>query len=262
MIRALYTAATGMQAQELAIDVIAHNLANVNTTGFKKSRADFQDLLYQTLIAPGAPSTTSTNSPTGIQVGLGVRPAAVQRVNLQGDYNQTGNPLDVAIEGNGFFQITMPDGTTTYSRAGSFKLDAQARIVTSEGFALEPSITIPDGAIDVTIGQDGTVSALLPNQTQATELGQIQTVRFTNPAGLRALGKNLLQETETSGTPQIGVPGEDNRGTLLQGFLENSNVSVVEELIALIAGQRAYEVTSKAIQTADEMLKVTNAIVR
>lgn len=262
MIRALYTAATGMQAQELAIDVIAHNLANVNTTGFKKSRADFQDLLYQTLVAPGAPSTTTTNAPTGIQVGLGVRPAAVQRVNLQGDYNQTGNPLDVAIEGEGFFQITLPDGTTAYSRAGSFKLDSEARIVTSEGYFLEPAITVPTDAVDVTVGQDGTVTALLPNQTQASELGQIQTVRFTNPAGLRALGKNLLQETETSGAPQLGIPGADNRGTLLQGFLENSNVSVVEELIALIAGQRAYEVTSKAIQTADEMLKVTNAIVR
>ncbi len=262
MIRALYTAATGMQAQELAIDVIAHNLANVNTTGFKKSRADFQDLLYQTLRAPGVATTATTNSPTGIQVGLGVKPAAVQRMNMQGDYTQTANTFDVAIEGNGFFQIDMPDGTTTFTRAGALKLDSQQRVVTSDGLPIDPAITIPDGALDVTIGQDGIVSAILPGQNLATQLGQIQTARFTNPAGLRALGKNLLQETETSGPPQLGNPGEDNRGTLLQGFLENSNVSVVEELIGLITGQRAYEVTSKAIQTADEMLKVTNAIVQ
>jgi flagellar basal-body rod protein FlgG len=261
MIRALYTAATGMQAQQLNIDVIANNLANVNTNGFKKSRADFQDLLYQTLRAPGAPSTNNTQLPTGIQVGLGARPAAVQRINLQGDYTQTGNALDVAIEGTGFFQMTLPDGTTAFSRAGAFKLDNQSRLVNSEGIPMEPTISIPDGAEDVNIGQDGVVSAILPGQTSATQIGQIQTARFANPAGLRALGKNLLQETETSGPPQVGTPGQDNRGTILQGYLENSNVSVIEELVGLITGQRAYEVTSKAIQTADEMLRVTNAIV-
>jgi flagellar basal-body rod protein FlgG len=261
MIRALYTAATGMQAQQLNIDVVANNLANVNTTGFKKSRADFQDLLYQTLRAPGAPSTNDTQSPTGIQVGLGSRPAAVQRINLQGDYTQTGNALDVAVEGTGFFQVTLPDGTLAFSRAGAFKLDNQSRLVNSDGMPLEPGITIPDGAEDVTIGQDGVVSALLPGQTAPTQVGQIQTARFANPAGLRALGKNLLQESDTAGTPQVGTPGQENRGTLLQGYLENSNVSVVEELVALITGQRAYEVTSRAIQTADEMLRATNAIV-
>jgi flagellar basal-body rod protein FlgG len=261
MIRALYTAATGMQAQQLNIDVIANNLANVNTTGFKKSRADFQDLLYQTLLAPGAPTTTNTQAPTGIQVGLGAKPAAVQRVNTQGDYTQTGNALDLGIEGVGFYQVTLPDGTTAFTRAGSFKLDNQSRVVNSDGFPIEPTISIPEGAVDITVGQDGVVSAILPGQGTPTQVGQIQTARFTNPAGLRALGKNLLQETDTSGPPQVGTPGQENRGTLIQGFLENSNVSVVEELVGLITGQRAYEVTSKAIQTADEMLRVTNAIV-
>jgi flagellar basal-body rod protein FlgG len=261
MIRALYTAATGMQAQQLNIDVIANNLANVNTIGFKKSRADFQDLLYQTLRAPGAPSTNTTQSPTGIQVGLGSRPAAVQRIQLQGDYTQTGNALDLAVEGVGFFAVTLPDGTTAFTRAGAFKLDNQSRVVTSDGLPLEPTISIPEGAQDVTVGQDGVVSAVLPGQGSPTQVGQIQTARFANPGGLRALGKNLLQETETSGPPQVGTPGQENRGTLIQGFLENSNVSVVEELVGLITGQRAYEVTSKAIQTADDMLRVTNAIV-
>ncbi len=262
MIRALYTAATGMQAQQLNIDVIANNLANVNTTGFKKSRADFQDLLYQTIRAPGAPTTNNTQAPTGIQVGLGTRPAAVQRLNLQGDYSQTGNPLDVAVEGVGFFQVSMPDGSTAFTRAGSFKLDGQSRVVTSDGLPMEPALSIPDGADNITVGQDGIVSAVLPGQSKPTQLGQIQTARFANPAGLRPLGKNLLQESDTSGPPQLGTPGQENRGTLLQGFLENSNVSVVEELVALITGQRAYEVTSKAIQTADEMLRTTNAIVQ
>ncbi|TMA61576.1 MAG: flagellar basal-body rod protein FlgG [Deltaproteobacteria bacterium] len=261
MIRALYTAATGMQAQQLNIDVIANNLANVNTAGFKKSRADFQDLLYQTIRAPGSPTTNNTQSPTGIQVGLGARPAAVQRINVQGDYTQTGNSLDLAVEGTGFFEVTLPDGTTAFTRAGAFKLDNQSRMVTSEGIPLEPAISIPSGAEDITVGSDGVVSAILPGQSTASQVGQIQTARFANPAGLRALGKNLLQETETSGPPQVGTPGQENRGTLLQGFLENSNVSVVEELVALITGQRAYEVTSKAIQTADEMLRATNAIV-
>jgi flagellar basal-body rod protein FlgG len=261
MIRALYTAATGMQAQQLNIDVIANNLANVNTTGFKKSRADFQDLLYQTLRAPGAPTTNNTQSPTGIQVGLGARPAAVQRINTQGDYTQTGNALDLAVEGSGFFQLTLPDGSTAFTRGGALKLDNQSRVVNSDGIPIEPGISIAQGAQDITVGQDGVVSAILPGQSSPTQVGQIQTANFTNPGGLRALGKNLLQETETSGPPQLGTPGQENRGTIIQGFLENSNVSVVEELVGLITGQRAYEVTSKAIQTADEMLRATNAIV-
>jgi flagellar basal-body rod protein FlgG len=262
MIRALYTAATGMQAQQMNIDVIANNLANVNTTGFKKGRADFQDLLYQTIRAPGAPTTSNTQTPTGIQVGLGTRPAAVQRLNMQGDYTQTSNDLDMAIEGTGFFEVTLPDGSTAFTRAGSFKLDGSGRIVNSDGLPMEPALSIPDGADNITVGQDGVLSATLPGQSTPTQLGQIQTVRFLNPGGLRALGKNLLQESQTSGPPQLGTPGQENRGTLLQGFLENSNVSVVEELVGLITSQRAYEVTSKAIQTADEMLRTSNAIVQ
>jgi len=262
MIRALYTAATGMQSQQLNIDVIANNLANVNTAGFKKSRADFQDLLYQTQVAPGAPNTTSTSAPTGIQVGLGSRPAAITRIHTQGDYTQSGNELDLAIEGVGFFPVQLPDGTTGYTRAGAFKLDNQGRVVTSDGNPIDPPISVPDGAKDLRVGSDGTVSASLPGNTSSTQLGQIQLARFQSPPGLRAMGKNTFQETDTSGPAQLGIPGQDNRGTIIQGFLENSNVSVVEELVGLIVGQRAYEVTSKAISTADEMLRVTNAIVR
>jgi len=262
MIRALYSAATGMQSQQLNIDVIANNLANVTTTGFKKSRADFQDLLYQTMRVPGAASTTNTQSPTGIQVGLGSRPAAVQRVFLQGSFDQTGNPLDLAIEGDGFFQVTQQDGEIAYTRAGSFKIDNQSRIVTSEGDPLEPAITVPLEAEQVMVGQDGIVTVTLPGEAAPSQIGQIQTARFTNPAGLRAMGRNLSAETDSSGTPQIGTPGSEGRGTIVQGFLEQSNVSVVQELIALIVGQRAYEINSRAINVADEMLRVTNQIVR
>lgn len=260
MIRALYTAATGLQAQQLNIDVIAHNLANVNTTGFKKSRAEFADLLYQSMRAPGASTTNSTQSPTGIQVGLGVRPAAVTRLNSQGDFVQTSNDLDVSIEGIGYLQVDLPDGSAAYTRAGALKRDADGNLVNADGLRISPSITVPAGTTNITIGQDGVVTGL-QNGASLVTLGNLQTANFANPSGLRPLGKNLFQETETSGTAQLGTPGQDNRGTLLQGFLENSNVSVVEELVGLITGQRAYEVTSKAIQTADEMLRVTNAIV-
>jgi flagellar basal-body rod protein FlgG len=260
MIRALYTAATGMEAQQLNIDVIANNLANVSTSGFKKSRADFQDLLYQTLKEPGAQATGTTQIPTGIQVGLGVRPAAVSRIHLQGDFNQTGSPLDVAIEGAGVFQVTLPDGNTAYTRAGAFKLDSTGSVVTADGDPLSPQITIPDGAESITIGNDGTVSVTLAGQTAPTQVGQIQTVRFANPAGLRAEGRNLFTETDTSGTPQLGTPGQDGLGSLAQGFLESSNVSVVEELVAMITGQRAYEINSRAISAADEMLRTAAAI--
>jgi len=258
----LYSAATGMEAQQLNIDVIANNLANVSTSGFKKSRADFQDLLYQTLKEPGVSATGTTQVPTGIQVGLGVRPAAVERIHLQGDFNQTTNPLDVAIEGDGLFQVTLPDGNTAYTRAGAFKLDSTGSVVTSEGDAITPQITIPQGAESINIGNDGTVSVTLAGQSAPTQVGQIQTVRFANPAGLRAEGRNLFKETETSGTPQLGTPGQDGLGQLSQGFLESSNVSVVEELVAMITGQRAYEINSRAITAADEMLRTAAGIGR
>lgn len=262
MIRALYTAATGMQAQQLNIDVIANNLANVSTAGFKKSRADFQDLLYQTLKEPGGLATGTTQVPTGIQVGLGVRPAAVERIHLQGDFNQTTNPLDVAIEGDGFFQVTLPDGNTAYTRAGAFKLDSTGGVVTSEGDAVTPQISIPQGAESITIGNDGTVSVTLAGQSAPSQVGQLQTVRFANPAGLRAEGRNLFTETQTSGAPTLGTPGQDGLGQLAQGFLEGSNVSVVEELVAMITGQRAYEINSRAITAADEMLRTASSLGR
>jgi flagellar basal-body rod protein FlgG len=262
MIRALYTATTGLEAQQLNIDVIANNLANVSTTGFKRSRPDFEDLLYQTLREPGAPATSTTQVSTGIQVGLGVRPAAVQRVQLQGDFVETGNPLDVAIEGEGLFQVTLADGSTAYTRSGAFKLDSTGTVVTSEGDALAPQITIPQGVEAINVGNDGTVSVNLAGQTAPSQVGQIQTVRFANPAGLRAEGRNLLTETDTSGTPQLGTPGQDGLGSLAQGFLESSNVSVVEELVSMITAQRAYEINSRAVSAADDMLRTAAALGR
>ncbi|MBM4265691.1 MAG: flagellar basal-body rod protein FlgG [Deltaproteobacteria bacterium] len=262
MIRALFTAATGMEAQQLNIDVIANNLANVSTTGFKRSRADFQDLLYNTLREPGSAATGTTQFSTGIQVGLGAKPAAIQRVYLQGDFTQTANPLDVAVRGDGLFQITLPDGSLAYTRSGAFKLDSTGSFVTSDGDPITPAITIPAESEAISIGTDGTVTVQIPGQTTPTQIGQIQTVRFANPAGLRAEGRNLFTETETSGTPQLGTPGQEGFGELTQGFLESSNVSVVEELVAMITGQRAYEINSRAVSAADEMLRTSAAIVR
>ena len=262
MIRALFTAATGMQSQQLNVDVIAHNLANVNTTGFKRSRADFQDLLYQTLRQPGASSSSQTEIPTGIQLGLGSRTAAVQRLFLQGDFQLTQNQLDVAIDGDGFFQILQPNGEVAYTRAGAFKLDSQGRIVSSDGFPLEPEITVPNDATGITIGSDGIVSVLQPGNTTPQQVGQIRVVNFANPAGLAGLGRSLFQNTTASGEPIEGVPGTDGLGQLSQGFLEISNVSVVEEMVNLITGQRAYEINSRAIQAADEMLQTSTNLRR
>ncbi len=262
MIRALYTATTGLEAQQMNIDVIANNLANVGTTGFKRSRADFEDLMYQTLKEPGASETSTTEVSTGVQVGLGVRPAAVQRVYLQGDFLQTSNPLDVAVEGDGLFQVTLPDGSTAYTRSGAFKLDSTGTIVTSAGDAVTPQISIPQAAESITIGADGTVSVTLSGQTAPSQVGQLQTVRFANPPGLRAEGRNLFTETGTSGTPQLGTPGQDGLGALAQGFLENSNVSVVEELVAMISAQRAYEINSRAVSAVDDMLRTAAALGR
>lgn len=254
MIRALYSAATGMQAQETNIDVISNNLANVNTVGYKKSRADFQDLMYQYLMEPGAQTSATTASPSGIQVGLGVKTAAVQKVFGQGDLTSTNNPLDMAIEGDGFFQVQQPDGTNTYTRAGSFQLGSDGSLVTSDGFTIDPGVTIPDNAQSITVGQDGRVTVRIPGSTTPTEVGQLTGVRFPNNAGLRAIGKNLYEETTSSGSPITGTFGADGFGRVSQGFLESSNVSVVEQVVNMITAQRAYEASSKGITTADEML--------
>ncbi|MBI3128947.1 MAG: flagellar basal-body rod protein FlgG [Candidatus Tectomicrobia bacterium] len=256
MIRALFTAATGMQAQQINIDVIANNLANVSTVGFKKHRADFQELLYETIIPPGSPSAQGNQIPTGLQIGTGVRPAATQKIFTEGEFKRTDNELDLAVEGEGFFVITRPSGETAYTRSGAFKLDSTGRLVTSEGFLLSPNITIPTTALKITVGTDGTVSVLTAGATTPTQAGQITLARFPNPGGLNSLGRNLFGETVASGAPTTGNPGVNGLGTLVQGFLENSNVSVVDELVALIEAQRAYEINSKAIQTSDEMLQV------
>ena len=262
MLRSLFTAATGMTAQQQNIDVISNNLANVNTTGFKRARADFQDLLYQTLSQPGAASSNQTEIPTGIQLGLGVRTAAVQRLFLEGDFQKTENQLDIAIDGAGFFQIKRPDGETAYSRAGSFKLDSQGHVVTSDGFPLEPQITIPNDAVSISIGKDGTVSVTQPGNNASQQQGQIQLANFPNPAGLSGQGGNLFQRTTASGDPITGTPGQGGLGGLSQGVLEVSNVSVVEEMVNLISAQRAYEINSKAIQASDEMLQTASNLRR
>ncbi|MDI6827748.1 MAG: flagellar basal-body rod protein FlgG [Armatimonadota bacterium] len=262
MIRSLWTAATGMAAQQLNIDVISNNLANVNTPGFKKSRVDFQDLLYQTIRAAGTTEAQGSMVPTGIQVGLGTRPAAITRIFSQGDFQQTNNPLDLVIEGDGFFQVLLPNGSTAYTRDGTFKLDAQGRIVTADGYPLDPEITIPAEATSISIGSDGTVSVTLAGQTTPQELGQIQIAKFINPAGLNNLGRNLLLPTAASGEPIVDTPGLNGLGTIAHGFIEMSNVKVVEEMVNMIIAQRAYEVNSKAIQTADDMLSIANNLRR
>ena len=262
MMRALFTAATGMNAQDLNVSVIANNLANVNTTGFKRSRADFQDLLYQNLRVVGALSNTGNQVPTGIQLGLGVKTAAVQKVFLQGDAVQTNNPLDIAIQGAGFFQITQPDGTLAYTRAGSMKLDNTGAIVTSDGLRLNPAITIPSNATNISIDTQGTVAVTQPGTAAPVVLGTMQLATFQNPAGLQAIGQSLYTESGSSGTPLTSNPGTGNAGTIQQGTLELSNVSVVEEMVGLITAQRAYEANSKSVQTADQMLQVSNNLVR
>ena len=262
MIRSLFTAATGMQAQDLNISVISNNIANVNTTGFKRSRADFQDLLYQTLRVVGTLSEAGNQVPTGMQLGLGVKPAAIQKIFLQGDFVMTQNELDIAIEGKGFFQITQPDGTIGYSRAGAFKLDNTGRIVTSDGLPMEPTITIPPDALLVSIDSQGGIFYTIASTPAPTLAGTIQTATFVNPAGLQSIGKNIYLETDASGAPTTGVPGIDDRGTMQQGYLELSNVDVVQELVGMIIAQRAYEINSKAIQTADEMLQTANNVKR
>jgi len=262
MIRSLYTAATGMEAQRLNIDVVANNLANVNTTGYKRSRADFQDLIYQTISEPGATSAEGMQIPSGIQVGLGVRTIAVQKMFEQGDFTSTGNSLDIVIEGDGFFQITKPDGEIAYTRSGAFKLDSEGRVVTSDGYPLDPAMTIPTDTTSITIGTDGRVTVTQAGSTTPAEVGQITLARFSNPAGLKAIGKNLFMETESSGEATTANPGTDGMGTVIQGYLEMSNVNVVEEMINMIVSQRAYEINSKAVTASDEMLQVVNNLIR
>lgn len=262
MIRSLWISASGMEAQTLNIDVISNNLANVNTTGFKRSRADFQDLLYQTLRAAGAQSSMGTQVPTGIQLGQGARPVAVQKLFVQGDYQKTENQLDMAIEGDGFFQITRPNGEMAYTRSGAFKLDSQGRIVTSDGFVMTPEITVPSDTEEINIGSDGIVSVKLAGQSVFTELGNIELFNFPNTAGLSSIGRNLYQQTDASGSPTTGTPGQDGLGTIAQGYLEMSNVSIMEEMVNMIVAQRAYEINSKAMQTADEMMRMASNVKR
>ncbi len=255
---ALHVARTGLDAQSARMRVIANNLANVNTTGFKRDRAEFESLAYQTMTAPGAPASGENKYAVGLSLGSGVNMTGTARVNTQGALSTTDNPLDMAIEGEGFFQVTRPDGTTGYTRAGNFSLSAEGKVVTSDGLALQPEIQVPEGAESITIGVDGTVSAKLPGQAEATELGKIELARFVNPSGLQALGGNLYAETGASGTPQVGPAAADGRGSIRQGSLEGSNVNVVQELVDMIETQRAYEVNSKMISATDEMLRNAN----
>ena len=255
MNRSLFIAATGMNAQQAQMDVISNNLANVSTNGFKGSRAVFEDLIYQTLRQPGANSTQNTELPSGSQVGTGVQQVATERLYTQGNLTQTGNSKDVAINGNGFFQVQMPDGTIAYTRDGSFQTDQQGRLVTSSGFPLQPAITVPQNATNLTIGQDGTVSITQGNSTNTVNIGSIQLATFINPTGLDSIGQNLFQETQSSGAPNVGQPSLNGIGALQQGFVETSNVNVVQELVNMIQTQRAYEINSKAVTTSDQMLQ-------
>ena len=255
MIRSLWISKTGLDAQQMAIDVVANNLANVSTNGFKRSRPVFEDLLYQTLRQPGAKSSQLSDIPSGLQLGTGVRPVATERVFSQGNLIQTGNGLDLAINGNGFFQIQLPDGTTGYSRDGSLQLNSQGQIVTSSGYIVSPGITIPSGSLTVTISRDGIVSAQASGTTAPSQVGQLQLANFVNPGGLQSQGENIYLETASSGSPTTGNPGGTGLGVLNQGFTETSNVNVAEELVNMIQTQRAFELNSRAIQASDQMLQ-------
>jgi flagellar basal-body rod protein FlgG len=252
-----------MTAQEMNLDNVANNLANSSSAGFRKRRLQFEDLLYQNVVMPGAAATQQTTVAAGLQIGLGSRAGASEIVQTQGDFSQTGNPLDLAITGQGFFQVTLPSGETAYTRSGAFHLDAQGNMVTADGNPIEPAITIPANATSVTIGQDGTVSVTVPGQTAAQEVGTIQLALFPNPGGLNSVGKNLFLATTASGDPVVGTPGgSDGEGTIEQGFLEQSNVDVVEEFIEMIVAQRSYEASSHVVQAADEMFQGVNNLGR
>jgi flagellar basal-body rod protein FlgG len=263
MLRALYSAGSGMTAQQMNVDNIAHNLANANTVGYKARRAQFQDLLYQTLVQPGAAAGSQTVVPSGLQLGLGTRTAANEVLFTQGNFSTTGNPLDLVIQGKGFFQVRRPSGELAYTRSGQFHLDRDGNLVTSDGDPLEPQITIPPEAQAITIAADGTVSFVQPGQSAAQLAGQIQLANFPNPAGLNSLGRSLFAPTDASGDPTVGIPGgQEGIGSLLQGYTEQSNVSVVEEFINLIVSQRAYEANSKVVKAADEMYAQVNNLTR
>jgi flagellar basal-body rod protein FlgG len=262
MFRALYTAASGMLAQQLNLDNVAHNLANASTAGFRRRRLQFQDLIYQNIVVPGSAATQQT-SVSGLQVGLGARPAASEVIQSQGDFNTTGNPLDLAIQGLGFFQVELPTGETAFTRAGTFHLDAQGNIVTADGNPLTPAITIPPDALSVSIGADGTVSVTQPGQTTAQQVGNIQLAVFPNAGGLNSIGKNLFQVTTASGDPIVGTPGgSEGLGSLQQGMLEESNVNIVEEFVQMVLTQRSYEANSKVVQAADQMFQQVNNMTR
>lgn len=256
MMRSLWIAKTGMDAMQTNIDVISNNLANVNTNGFKRSRPIFEDLLYQTLRQPGGASSQQTELPTGLQLGTGVKPVATERIFTTGNPQQTDNPFDLAINGQGFFQIQMPDGTTSYTRDGAFQVNSQGQIVTASGFPIQPAITVPQNTTAFNVSRDGVVTAVVNYQTNApVQLGNIQIANFINPAGLQSLGDNLFAETNASGTPQVAAPGTNGTGQLNQNYVESSNVNITEELINMIEAQRAYEINSRSIQTSDQMLQ-------
>jgi len=262
MMRAMHTSATGMYGQELFIDMIANNLANVNTTAFKKTRIEFQDLLYQTLLASGTNTNSNTNSPVECQIGTGARPVSIQKIFSQGALVPTYNALDCAIQGTGFFQVLQLDGTIGYTRDGTFKLSADGKLVTSDGLPMEPGIIIPADANEISIAADGTLSVTILGETEPEEIGQIELARFINPAALTNVGQNLYRPNQNTGEPILGTPGIDGFGVLTQGSIENSNVEVVEEMVNMIAAQRAYEINSKSIKAADEMLQTANNLVR
>ncbi|MCX7418221.1 MAG: flagellar basal-body rod protein FlgG [Planctomycetia bacterium] len=262
MMKALFTSASGMLAQQTVVDTTANNLANVDTTGFKRSQVEFQDLLYQTVRNPGTQGANGFEVPTGIQIGSGVRTSGITKIFSEGTPENTSNTFDIAIDGQGFFQVQVPGGENRYTRDGSFRTNSTGQLVTADGFVLQPPVTIPADALSITIGTDGTVSVTQPGSAAATTVGSIQTARFSNPGGLRAEGRNLFSETTASGTALPGTPGENGLGSIQQGFLERSNVQVVTEMIRLITAQRAFEASQRAVLTSDQMLQATNGMVR
>jgi len=262
MIRSLMTAATGMEAMQFYMDNISNNLSNLHTNGYKRTRVEFQELMYQAIREPGVRNFEGSMAPSGIEVGLGVKPAGTMRVFEQGSPNRTENPLDVAISGEGFFQITLPDGSIGYTRDGSFKLSSDGTLVTTSGFILHPQISLPEGSDNFQVTPDGRVTVKLPGDDLSVDIGQFELVRFINPSGLRSLGGNLFGASDASGVPIASLPGEEGAGTLLQMYVEASNVQIVDEMVAMIAAQRAYEIVSKAISTSEEMLQVANNLKR